>query len=86
MIGLKKMIRTGISPSFIEDLAMGFLMKRFAQSVTTWAVPSPSSKRLMVISWGDIPTRPGQATKAGVWPTWPSCLCSLAAAFCLPAK
>lgn len=35
--------------------------KRFAQSVMARALPSPSSKRLMVISWGGIPTRPGQA-------------------------
>ncbi len=52
------------------------------------ALPSPSLKRLMVKSWGGIPTRPGQAVMniVRVRPTKPVGLHSLAAAFRLPAK
>ena len=69
-----------------EDLAMVYQVKRFTQTATTRAVLSPSSKRLVVVSLGGIPTRPGRAAQAMVSPTRLFCLHSPAAVFCLPAK
>ena len=55
-------------------------------SVTTRAVPLPSSKQPMVKSSGGIQMLPGRAVLAIFRPTSPSCLRSQVVAFHIPAK